>query len=80
MLGMHLFSSHLWPRLGGVSRTGGWQEHPHVNWAGETVYREGSFVTKVKNIPKGVSKVKLKYSSNMDKVGIYRTCECVMWV
>ena len=50
---MHLFSSHLWPRLGGVSRTGGWQEHPHVNWAGETVYREGSFVTKVKNIPKG---------------------------
>ena len=60
------------------SRIGSWQEHPHVNWAGGTVCREGTFVTKEKNIPKGVSKVKLKHSSNMDKVGIYRTSECVM--
>lgn len=73
---MHLFSSHLWPRLGGVSRIEVGRKHLHVNCA-EGQHREGNFITREK-YPKGVSKVKLKHSSNMDKVGIYRTFECVM--
>lgn len=76
---MHLFSSHMWPGLGGVSRTRVWQEHPHMDWGGGTVCRERSFIIKEKTIPKDFTKVKLKDSSNMDKVGIYIFfVECVM--
>jgi len=69
---MHLFSNHLWPGRGRVSRTTGWQEHPHMDGGGGTACREGSCVINGENIPKGFTVVKLKDSSNMNKVGIYR--------
>lgn len=50
-----------------------------MDWGGGTVCRERSFIIKEKTIPKDFTRVKLKDSSNMDKVGIYTFfVECVM--